>query len=321
MYGYPYISGVILLPPPEEPNAMRARLAAVLSTATLLIAPTAANASTATYPVESAYAQAGPYATTTATVQDSSGNVIYDLWYPADYSALGFTSPIVTWGNGTNATPAMYSTLLGHFASYGYTVIASTQANTGSGRAIDAAARYLVTQNGIAGSVFNGNLDVSEVAAVGHSQGAGGATRAATADPALIKALMTFSLPNTIWVSANADCPTAADCMYYPAQLTQPAFFISTHGLADSIIACPSTETAFYNSVTGHAALGIIQNSGGSSADHNSIQDSGNPAGELGYATAWLDYRLRGSATAAAAFSGTSPELVANTNWPGSAAK
>ena len=91
----------------------------------------------------------------------------------------------------------MYSTLLRHFASYGFTVIAATLANTGSGKEINAAAHYLVTQNGAAGSIFKGNLEVTHVAAVGHSQGAGGATRAATNDPALSATLMTFSLPST----------------------------------------------------------------------------------------------------------------------------
>ena len=37
----------------------------------------------------------------------------------------------------------------------------------------------------------------------------------------------------------------------------------------------------------------------------------------LGYATAWLEYQLSGNATAA----GAHPELVSNTNWPGSATK
>lgn len=43
--------------------------------------------------------------------------------------------------------------------------------------------------------------------------------------------------------------------------------------------------------------------------------------GELGYATAWLAYQLRGDPIAAAAFTGTRPELVSNSNWPGSAVK
>jgi pimeloyl-ACP methyl ester carboxylesterase len=303
------------------------RLSSLLITLTMTasLGLAAANtAAAATNPIEATYAAPGPFATTTGTVQDASGTVIYDVFRPSSYAALGFKSPIVTWGNGTNATPDMYSTLLTHFASYGFTVIASTLTNTGSGREIDAAAHYLVTQNGTAGSVFQGNLDVNHAAAVGHSQGAGGATRTATNDPTLIKTLMTFSLPNTAFVGANPDCPTAADCSYNPASLTQQAFFIGTHGLLDALIASPSTETAFYNSVTGHAALGIIQNSDGKAADHNSVQNTangGNPGGELGYATAWLEYQLRGASVAAGAFSGATPELPANSNWPGSAVK
>lgn len=276
------------------------------------------------YPVQAAYTKPGPYSVTTGTVTDGSGDVIYDLYYPDDYAALGFQSPIITWGNGTDGTPAMCSTLLRHLASYGFTVIASTLANTGSGNQIDAAARYLVGEATTAGSVFDGNLDAGHVAAVGHSQGAGGATRAATNDPELITTLMTFSLPNTIWVGPNPDCPTKADCMYNPALVTQPVFFISTHGLEDSVIASPQTETAFYQSTTTQAALGIILNSGGKPADHNSIQDvayGGNPRGELGYATAWLAYQLRADATAATAFTGAHPELTSNLNWPGSATK
>jgi hypothetical protein len=83
-------------------------------------------------------------------------------------------------------------------------------------------------------------------------------------------------------------------------------------------------ERAFYRHVRVHAALGIIRDSDGKRADHTSVQDAaygGNPGGLLGYATAWLEYRFRGNATAGCAFSGPRPELVSNTNWPGSAAK
>ncbi|HYA52279.1 MAG TPA: hypothetical protein VEG33_14035, partial [Streptosporangiaceae bacterium] len=66
-----------------------------------LAAPQANESHHARYPVEAAYTRPGPYATTTDTVTDGAGNAIYDLYYPADYAALGFKSPIVTWGNGT----------------------------------------------------------------------------------------------------------------------------------------------------------------------------------------------------------------------------
>jgi len=301
------------------------RVAAALAAAALMAALTgAARQPAPLYPVQAAFASPGPYATTTGTVADATGTVIYDVFRPSDYSALGFESPIVTWGNGTGASPAKVSVFLSHLASYGFTVIASTLPNTGSGNEIDAAAHYLVTQNGVAASVFHDHLNVGEVAAVGTSQGATGAVRAATNDPVLIKTVMTFSLPNSVWSGPNPDCPTAADCTANPSALTQPVFFVSTYGFWDAIIASPATEKAYFNGTSVHAALGIILTSDGKLADHTSIQDAvygGNPGGFLGYATAWLEYQLRGNATAAAAFTGAHPELVSNFNWPGSAVK
>jgi hypothetical protein len=301
------------------------RVAAAMSAALMLATLTgAARQPAVSYPVQAAFTPPGPYATTTGTVTDATGTAIYDLFYPSNYAALGFKSPIVTWGNGTGGSPAKVSAFLRHLASYGFTVIASTLPNTGSGNEIDAAAHYLVAQDGVTGSVFRGHLSVNEVAAVGLSQGAGGAVRATTNDPALIKTVMTFSLPNPIWAAPNPDCPTAADCTANPAALTRPVFIISTYGFWDSIIASPATEKAFFLSTSVHAALGIIVNSDGKPADHASINntaDGGNPGGFLGYATAWLEYQLRGNATAAGAFTGAHPELVSNANWPGSATK
>ena len=274
------------------------------------------------YPVSSAFVRRGPFATTTSTIRD--GTATYVVFRPSHYTVLGFKSPIVTWGNGTNATPAMYTTMLSHFASYGFTVIATTLANTGSGREIAGAARYLVDADATSGSVFAGHLAVHEVAAVGHSQGATGAVRVASMDPRLITSVMTFSLPNIKWSAPNPDCPVRADCEAHPGSVTQPVFFISTHGPLDAIIASPATARADFESVRGHAALGIIALSGGRTADHNSVQDSdvgGNPQSELGYATAWLEYTLRADKKAAAAFSGLHPELVSNGDWPESVVK
>ena len=300
------------------------RVAAALSAALMVAALTgAARQPAVSYPVQAAFTPPGPYATATATVTNASGTAVYDLFYPSDYAAVGFQSPIVTWGNGTGGTPDQYSAFLLHLASYGFTVIASTLPNTGSGKEIDAAARYLVAQDSVPASVFYGHLNVNEVAAAGMSQGATGAVRATTNDPALIKTVMTFSEPNPIWAAPNPDCPTAADCTAHPAALTRPVFFISTYGFWDAIIASPATETAFFLSTSVHAALGIILNSDGKPADHTSIENppTGNPGGLLGYATAWLEYQLRGNVTAAGAFTGAHPELVSNPNWPGSATK
>lgn len=285
---------------------------AVVATAmlTVVVAPAGAAAADT---VETAYDVPGPYQTTTGTATDGLGNS-YAVYRPADYTALGFASPILTWGNGTNATPGQYSTLLTRMASYGFTVIASTLTNTGSGNEIDDGARWLVAQDSTAGSVYAGHLDPSRVGAFGHSQGATGAVNAATHDPSLYAAVLTFSLPAQSLSGSNPDCPTAAACTPHPDQLKAPAFLISTHGLEDLLIASPATETAYYDSVPGSASLGIVAKG----ADHNTIQDSGDPDAELGYATAWFQYRLRGDAAAGAAFTGASPELPGNANWPGS---
>jgi hypothetical protein len=300
------------------------RVAAAVSAALMAVTLTgAARQPAVSYPVQAAFTLPGPYATATGTVANASGTAAYDLFYPRDYAALGFASPIVTWGNGTGGTPADYSVFLLHLASYGFTVIAPALPDTGSGNEIDAAAHYLAAQDSVQASTFYRHLNVNEVAAAGLSQGATGAVRATTNDPALIKTVMTFSEPNPIWSAPNPDCPTAADCTADPAALTRPAFFISTYGFWDSIIASPATERAFFISTSVHAALGIIVSSDGKPADHASIENppTGNPGGLLGYATAWLEYRLRGNAAAAGAFTGPHPELVSNANWPGSATK
>jgi pimeloyl-ACP methyl ester carboxylesterase len=178
--------------------------------------------------VESSYAPLGPYATQTGAVQ--IGAVTYKLYYPKRYADLGFQSPIITWGNGTWGHADNYSNLLTHFASYGFTVVAADLQNTGSGNDIGVAARYMVSQNAVAGSPFAGHLDVSHVAAVGHSQGAAGAANAALKNPGVITAVMTFSLPDARWASSNSDCPSAAACTPDISKLTQPVFFISTRG-------------------------------------------------------------------------------------------
>jgi len=283
-----------------------------------VLAPSAAAAASS---IEAGFSPVGRYAVTAQVLTDVSGSTPYKIFRPADYSALGFASPIVTWGNGTNGTVDLYSVLLSHLASYGFTVIAPDQANTGSGRAMTAGVQYLIAQAGTAGSVFQGRLDVNSVAALGHSQGAGGAVRAATNNPTLFDTVVTFSLPNKMWIGTNSDCPTKSDCTFDPAQLRQPTFLAGTHGTIDSIITSISTEQAFYQQVPGHAVLGLIQNSAGKKADHNTIQDRNGPNGFLGYVTAWLCAQLRGDATAATAFGGAHPELVSNTNWPDSAAK
>ncbi len=273
-------------------------------------------------PVQTAFTAPGPYATTIAFATIPGGDG-YEIFRPASYATLGFASPIVNWANGTDATPGTYTRLLTHFASYGFTVIASTLKNTGSGREVDAGLHYLVAEDTTPGNDYSGHLDIHEIAAVGHSQGATGAARVAEFDPA-VTTLMTFSLPDSIYALPNPDCPTSAYCAKDVALIKQPTFLISTYGPTDAVIDNPQVEAQYYDELPGQAVMGIIATSDGKTADHSSVEDAdvgGNPDGELGYATAWLEYQLLGNRFAATAFVGAHPEITVNPNWPASVTK
>jgi hypothetical protein len=258
--------------------------ALMLAVGFVTVVPSSAGAAVVPLPVEAAFSAPGPFATTTGTVMKGS-KVEYDLFYPSDYASVGFKSPIITWGNGTGDVPDMYSTLLLQFASYGFTVIATTRKNSGSGREIDAAARYMVK---------------------------------------LITTLITFSLPSASVATTNPDCPVVSDCEENMASVHQPTFLISTYGPEDRYIASPRVERAYFGEVKGRAALGTIKTSGGVKVDHASIENAtygGNPGEEIAYATAWLEFTLRGNQQAAQAFAGPHPELTSNPAWPGSKVK
>jgi pimeloyl-ACP methyl ester carboxylesterase len=259
-------------------------------------------ASAATYPIESAYAARGTWAVTTGSVTDASGNS-FSLYYPTNLGANGVRHAVVSWGNGTNAVPSQYSGLLTQLASWGFVVVASNSTATGFGTEITAGANYMVGANANPSSAFYQRIDTAKIAAVGHSQGAGGSTRAVIANPGLFSTLVTVALPAAVWVSAGQE--------YNTAQLTRPTLFLG--GSTDWLIASPSTTTGYYNKVPGAAAVGVLKGAG-----HNTIQGTG--GGFVGYITAWLMYQLRGDATARNAFAGTR-ELVSNTNWQNQATK
>ncbi len=287
------------------------------------------------------YARPGPFNVVVTRVGTDGSS--FAVFRPSPYSALSFPSPIVTWGNGTGANPSDYGTLLSHLASWGFTVIASTLPDTGSGRQLLQGAHDLVDADDRMGSPFFHHLSVHEVAAVGHSQGATGAVRAAESGGSFISAVVAFSLPwnghgptgstwdrpvhgpePLGWSGANPGCPTALDCWPDPGLLRQPTFLISTRGPLDAVIANPGVERCYFDEIKAPAALGLVRRSDGKRADHLSIEDTangGNPGGLLAYTTAWLLAELRHDPTAAGLFFGRRASLVESANWSGSQVK
>ncbi len=249
------------------------------------------------YPIEAYYRSAGPWAISSGTYTDASGDT-YDLFYPTNLGADGFKHPILTWGNGSFGKTSDVKDVLNQFASWGFVTIASTSGWTGTGNEMLTGAQDMVSLNSDPDSMFYNQLNTDEVGAIGVSQGAGGTVRATLHSGGLIKTAVPISLPAPIWV-------TESDA-FNVAQLSVPVLFLG--GSNDLLISPPWTLLEYYSEVPGAAAMLVLNG-----ADHLTIKNS--PGGYLGYITAWLMYQLQADQYARGAFVGDPPEANTNTNW------
>jgi hypothetical protein len=273
--------------------------------------------------IELKYYAPGPWAVSTSNVCcDSSQNKL-DLYYPTNLGANGFLHPILTWGNGSFASPSQYDYLLRHMASWGFVVIATEDSSTGAGQTILDAANFLVHANSDPASIFNHKLNVSQIGSFGHSQGATGAINALIKSAGAIKTVIPIELPAQIWCAAN--------CVDTKNLVSGSVFFID--GSADSPISPPTqaawvpgeqSVAAFYNAVPS----GVPKLKGTLlGPNHNDVQ--GQPDckkvlvgcvngvyGYLGYPTAWFMDRLQGDTFAHGAFVNGTGEIFSETaNW------
>lgn len=221
----------------------------------------------------------------------------YQMFYPADIEAGGDRHPVVTFGNGSYATYEQYEGLLRHLASWGFVVVVADSSVTGDGTEILAAARYILAQNDNRDSVFRDRIDVDHVAAVGHSQGAGGSINAGTESDGLITSTAVLNLPDPWWFSRPVDVVDVA-------RLDGPVFYLTG---ADDPLSTALPQAAYHLASPGPAVRGRLLG-----AEHNWPSDGG---GFRGYLTAWLRFTLVGDADAAPAFTGSAPELLADPAW------
>jgi len=199
-------------------------------------------------------------------------------------------SPILTWGNGTGASPNTYSGLLNQWASYGIIVVASTSSSTGTGS-------QMVQGIGVAqgSSVGGGNT----VCTSGHSQGGSGAVNAAR--DSRVDCAMPIELDNTFTATSNG-----ADLSGKPSLILC--------GTSDSLAPCGSATSTrngneIFNQSAGPVVIAFRQG-----ATHFTPTGSGTNA-FTGISTAWLVGNMFGNADARALFFGPSPQLVGLSGW------
>lgn len=282
-------------------------VAAVLAAAASA-GPVAASAAAASATsVQDRYAAPGPAGEVVHQVDtDPLGATSYELWYPADLGPEGTRHPVVTWGNGSFEHPGRYEPTLRHLASWGFVVVAAWTDQAGTGDEILGGARRVIRYGEDPDSPLHGHVDGSRVAASGHSQGAGGSVRAATAPGSPVTTALLFDLPNRAFTFP----PDTKS--FDPSQLDVPVLFLS--GGNDQLISGTATNQEFFRSVDGPAGMALL-----TVADHNAIQDEA--LGYRGYATAWLRYQLFDDPVAAEAFAGPRPELATAPGWQDQAFK
>ena len=280
-----------------------------------------------TKPIELKYYANGPWAVTVSIGSqccDSAGHK-FDLYYPTNLGQGNFQHPILTWGNGTNSLSTNYTYFLRHMASWGFVVIAAQDANPGVGQTILDAANFLIAANSDPASLFFHKLNVTEVGAFGHSQGATGAINALKKSAGTIKTVIAIELP------AQLFCSTPQNCVDTSTLTQGSIFFID--GSSDIPIS-PLTQAPFVSGLQSIAAYysavpaGIIKVKGTlNGPTHSDVQGSPNCTaasipcllgvyGYLGYPTAWMMFQLQSDNYAKGAFENGAGELFSEmTNW------
>lgn len=226
--------------------------------------------------------QPGPFAVVSEALDSA-----HTVFRPADLGTG--THPVIVWGNGTGATPAVYAPLLRHLASYGFVVAAANTAWSGSGAEMLDGARTLVAENARPGSPYHGRIDTAHIGATGHSQGGGGAI-AAGADP-----LVTTTVP----IEPGPQGSVAA--------LHGPVFFLG--GRLDTIVPPALLVIPRYQAAS---QVPAVYGELGGATHFTPVGDGG---GFRGAITAWFRFWLSGDERARGVFFGPGCTLCADPAW------
>ena len=285
-----------------------------------------------TKPIELKYYADGPWAVTAQIgggCCDSSGNK-FDLYYPTDLARDGSTHPILTWGNGTKARPGQYDYFLKHLASWGFVIVGTEDQNTGPGQTIVDAAKFMIAENGNSSSIFFNRLNLKQIGALGHSQGATGAINAMIKSGGTIKTVIAIELPKQFFCSSPINCTdtkslTAGSIFFIDGSNdgisppTQHSWESGEQSIQAYYDAAPAGIAKLKGTLIGPDHLDLIGQPDCSTDRAPMLAQfmcRNGVYGYLGYPTAWLMAQLQGDTYAAGAFTtGTGEIFFETANW------
>jgi hypothetical protein len=242
---------------------------------------------------------AGPFAVATeeevgpeAGEPEEDGTVPrFTLFRPEDMDQSGLCHPVITWGNGTGATPSMYGAFLRHFASHGFVVIGSNSTNVSRGdpKPMNVGVTWVLEQNDDPSSALYHRIDTTHIGATGHSQGAM-ATSQASGDDRIVT-----SVP--------------IEGAMVQRDLHGPAMFFC--GGLDDLVGCDGARSAL-DAVDTLPAMYASH----LASDHGSWMSWGNTRSEVETAiTAWMRVHLMADDSLRSWFYGASCTLCTDSAW------
>ncbi|MEH6566357.1 MAG: alpha/beta hydrolase [Halopseudomonas sp.] len=241
------------------------------------------------FPGVSSFSGSGSFSTTSGSAGFSC-----TVYRPSTLGANNRKHPIIVWGNGTGASPSTYRSLLDHWASHGFVVVAANTSNAGTGQDMLNCVDYLVDQNNRSTGTYAGKLDLNRIGAAGHSQGGGGTIMAG--QNYRIKATVPFQ-PYTIGLGHRSSSQS---------NQSGPMFLIS--GGSDTIATPTLNQAPVYNRANVPVFWGELRG-----ASH--FEPVGNAGDFRGPATAWFRYHLMDDAAAEDTFYGSNCELCSDFSW------
>lgn len=233
--------------------------------------------------------RAGSFAT--VTERNVGPSNAFTLVRPRDLASSNRKHPLITWGNGTSASPAMYASLLNRLASHGFVVIASNSPNTGNAVEMLKGVDWVLAQNQASGSALSGKIDIQRIAATGHSQGGLG-TCAATRD-ARIKTIVIIQGQGVR--DANWRGP-----------------LLTIVGTQDTTVSASQTLAAFPRVSSGPAMYAELK-----SASHLNWMSGSSASGEAmnEMVTAWFRVHLMNDGALRSYFYGSTCRFCTNSAW------
>lgn len=243
-------------------------------------------------PLIQKYASIGSFSVEIIEIKNDVNENLYKIFLPKRMTSI---SPLIIWGNGSNAGPDKYDGIMKHLAQWGFVVVGTYSQDTGTGKEMNDALSYIVESQSDIDHILYKKIDLSSIATVGHSQGATGAINCQTnfSNSAMIKTVVAVALPALKW---------AKDEDKYDTSKLSGSFLV-LGGMKDQLISPTKSNMKAIDLTNDIPALCLLLKKVG----HNEIQGDGGKY--RGLLTAWLQYQLYKDDVARSVFHGRIAEI------------